>query len=60
MKIKHFVECVTSPDDNGYYAEIFDKQGKSIYTTKVYKTKGKVLKDLMEYAHKHNFTFDII
>lgn len=29
------IEVVNSPDDGGYYAEVIDDNGKTVYTTEV-------------------------
>jgi len=49
---RQFFDLVYSPDDNGWYGDVCLLNGKSIYTTKIYPTKGQAESDLLKnYPH---------
>jgi hypothetical protein len=48
MRVKIFYTMTYSPDDNGYYAEVYDKQGKEIWLSDLHGTRMDVLASLFD------------
>ena len=42
-----YFDIIHSPDDGGYYAEVYDRSGKAVHTTKVFNTQTKARRNVV-------------
>ena len=45
---RYYYSIIYSPDDVGYYGEIYTREGKTVYTSAVYSTRTDAYNDVVE------------
>lgn len=48
IRNKYYYSIVYSPDDGGYYGEIYSSYGKTVYTSAVYVAEDAAYNDVIE------------
>jgi hypothetical protein len=56
----HRYDVIYSPDDRGYYAEVFDSTGKTCKTTKLVKTHATAARHGWDAAMKLNYPDKVV